>query len=72
MSKEAQEYYQVLNDEGTLKEVFPRATGLWEKDKKRFTKYYVDNIKFILDFENGNLNEDSDDYIDDYGDSEFF
>lgn len=57
MSKEAQNHYQTLKESNELEQVFPKASGNWEKDKVKFTKLYNENIKFIQDFESGNLDE---------------
>ena len=64
MSKEAENHYLLLKENKELKEVFPKATGEWEKDKKPFTKLYIENIKFVLDFESGQLDD-----IGEYGDT---
>lgn len=71
MSKEAQMYYQILKDNNELKQIFPKATDEWEKDKSKFSKFYDENIKFVLDFENGTL-DDTEDYFDDNDDTSVY
>lgn len=67
MTKEAQNHYQLLKDRGELNEIFPKATGDWEKDKKSFNRLYEENIKFVLDYEKGVLDLDEDDeFIEDF------
>lgn len=74
MIEEAKRYYQVLIDNDELSEVFPKATGDWSIDEKKFCKFYEENIKFVLDFENGTLNEEEEYFIDeeDNGDTSLF
>lgn len=45
--------YQVLLDSGELGEMYPELTGVWSKDKKKFTEYWEKNQEAILnlDFE---------------------
>lgn len=66
MSKEAKSHYLNLVKNKELKEVFPKSKGEWDKDKIPFTKLYNENIKFIIDFENGQLEEvEENEFIDD-------
>ena len=65
MSKsEIKSMYISLLDSGDLFVFFPSLTGVWENDKKEFTKHYNKNLTDIqdlsLDF------EDSSDFLDDY------
>ena len=63
MSKEAQRHYQLLKDKDELTEIFPKATGDWDIDRVPFTKLYIENIKFVLDFEKGEIDLEEDDFI---------
>lgn len=44
------EYDQLL-ESGDLKMLFPKASEIWEKDKKQFTQIYEDNQKILKEFE---------------------
>lgn len=43
--------YDLLLESGDLKVLFPRASEIWEKDKKQFTQIYEANQKLLNDFE---------------------
>ncbi len=40
---EVKNFYNSCLENGELFLIFPEATGVWEKDKKAFTKYYEEN-----------------------------
>lgn len=48
---EAKEHYKLLKENNELEELLITTTGEWEEDKQIFTKYYNENVKFIMDFE---------------------
>ena len=66
MSEVESQYYSFL-ESGDLLEVFPEAKGVWEKDKKFFTRYYEDNQKLLTD-----NYLDLDDQDEEFSDSEDF
>lgn len=39
--------YQVLLDSGELLEMYPELSGSWEKDKKKFTLIWEQNVEAI-------------------------
>lgn len=55
---EAQKQYNLLLENGELKDMFPHFKGEWEKDGKAFTQYFNDNEALL----NGDLDEDEDDF----------
>lgn len=66
MTKEAKNHYLLLKENNELQDIFQKATGDWEVDKERFLRLYEENIKFVLDYENGNIDLDDDEFIDDF------
>lgn len=40
---EVKNFYNSCLENGELFLIFPEVTGVWEKDKKAFTKYYEEN-----------------------------
>lgn len=56
-NEKAQTQYNLFRDSGDLKELFPKLTGNWEKDEKRFTRLWEDNNKILEEVEDS-LNED--------------
>ncbi len=49
--EEIRRQYEVLLDMGTLLELFPRLTGDWEKDQKRFIAEYNENMNLLDNLE---------------------
>lgn len=43
--------YDLLLESGDLEMLFPKASGVWETDKKQFTLIYEENQKFLNNFE---------------------
>lgn len=64
IQEEIKNYYQLLKDNGDLKEIFPKSKGDWEKDSKEFINIYNENLKFIENFkENLKFEEEKDEYF---------
>ena len=47
----AEKEYTVLLASGDLKEIFPRAKGEWEKDKKWFISQYEEQQRILNDLD---------------------
>ncbi len=47
----AKNEYQVLLENGELLEMYPGLSGSWDKDKKRFTIIWEQNIEAIKDID---------------------
>lgn len=43
--------YDLLLESGDLEMLFPRASGIWETDKKQFVLIYEENQKLLNNFE---------------------
>ena len=43
----AKKEYEVLLNNGELLEMYPELSGVWSKDKKRFTKIWEQNVEAI-------------------------
>lgn len=57
MSKSAKESYLLLQKTNELTQVFPKATGDWETDREKFIIACNETIKFIHDFEQGDIDD---------------
>lgn len=47
----ARSEYNILLDLGELDELYPNLTGIWEKDKKKFTSIWEQNQAILGDIE---------------------
>ena len=43
----ARREYNILLDLGELNELYPNLTGIWEKDKKKFTSIWEQNQEIL-------------------------